>query len=36
VIANRLKEEGQREEVEFWNQMDKTLFDFDDKIDHLS
>ncbi|TNV85071.1 hypothetical protein FGO68_gene930 [Halteria grandinella] len=36
VMANRLKEEGIREEQEFWKEMDKTLFDFDDDVDNLS
>lgn len=35
-MAARLKEEGLREEEEFWKEMDKTLFDFDDDVDHLS
>lgn len=36
VMANRLKKEAMIEQEEFWKQMDKTLFDFDDDVDHLS
>lgn len=36
VIAFKKKKEERLRELEFYNEVDKTLFDFDDEIDKLS